>query len=98
MCVPEIAEVGTFYVILYLKGDLCINTVIITGVSCSLVELKLPTHPPPTTIYPVIRPRSKHNVSSECFDAICLHIEMRGKQTIKTLGIALEQKQRDEGR
>lgn len=46
MCVPTSAEAVTFYVILHLKGDLCINAVIITGFSCSLVELKLPTHIP----------------------------------------------------
>lgn len=84
-CVPISAEAVTFYVILCLKGDFCINTVIITGLSCSLVELKLSTHPP-TTIYPVIRPHSKHNVSSGCFGAICLLNEMRGKQTIRMLG------------
>lgn len=51
-------------------------------------------HIAPPTIYPVIRRRSKHNVSSGCFDAICLHIEMRGKQTIRTLGMALKQIER----
>lgn len=40
----------------------------------------------PTTIYPIIRLHSKHNVSSGCFDAICLLNEMRGKQTIWMLG------------
>lgn len=85
------AETVTFYVIFYLNGDFCINAVIITGFSCSLTELKLPTQPTPPTIYPVIRPHSKHNMSSGCFDAICLHIEMRGKQTIRVMGIALKQ-------
>lgn len=92
VCVPTSAEAVTFDVIPHLKGDLCINTVIITGFSCSPVELKLPTHTPSTTIYPVIRPHSKHNVSSGCFDAICLHIEMRGKQTIRTVGMVMKQK------
>lgn len=80
VCVPTSAEAVTFYVTLYLKGDFCINTVIITGFSCSLLELKLPalpTSPPPTTIYPVITPHFKHNVSCGCFDAVCLHIEVR---------------------
>lgn len=90
MCAPTSAKTVTSYVIFYFNGDFCINTVIITGFSCSLTELKLPTQPTPPTIYPVIRPHSKHNMSSGCFDAICLRIAMRGKQTITVMGKSIE--------
>lgn len=51
-----------------------INTVISMGIPCSLLEIKLPTHTPWRSIYPVIRALSKHHVSSGHFEAVCLHI------------------------
>lgn len=84
MCVHSYAEPVTFYVI-HLKGCIDINTVIITGFSCSPVELYTTNTAPPATIHPVIRLHSKHNVSSGCFGAVCLDNEMQGKQTITLL-------------
>lgn len=78
-CVPTSAEAGTLYVILYLRGDLCINTVIINRVLLFPGGAKTANTSPPWPSTPVIRPHSKHNVSSGSFDADCLHIDMRGR-------------------
>lgn len=61
----------TFYVILYLKGGMCTNTVIINRVFLFPGGDEA-ANMPPMTIYPVIRPHYKHTVSSGCFDGICL--------------------------
>ena len=34
-------------------------------------------HNPPTTIHPIIRRHSKHNVSSGCFDAVCITMKYK---------------------
>lgn len=58
---------------------MCVSTVIITGFSCSLVELVTTNTTSPATIQPVIGLHPKPNASPGRFDSACLleEIQMR---------------------